>query len=319
MLPYLIGACALVVTAGAIVVLQVGSRGQGRNARPLRTALTRAEGSDSAGTRGDGSEGEDASPLLTRILAALGLGDRLQSLLLQAAVMLRPSEALAVVLGLSAAGGVIGLGLLHSLPVAALGAAAGVGGPWLYLRHRCKRRVDRLNDQLAEALDLLATGLRTGYSFAKACQVVVTEMPPPISQELQWMLDEINVGLSQNVALERLAGRARSKDVRLVVTAVQIQTEIGGNLAEILENTGEMVRERIRLKQELKAVTAEGRLSAGVLVCLPFGTGLLVHLVSPGYMAPLFSNPLGHTMMLGGAVMMTLGVLVIRQLLQIEY
>ncbi len=321
MSPVAIGAGILFLVAIVVVVLS-SSQGKDQKGRALNEL--QGESAFDAVASETGSRGVDLVPTLTRLLERLQLSRKLQWLLLRAGIMLKPSEMAAVSLGMAAAGFLAGAilqqhsELLHGLLPAVVLAATGFAAPWLYVAYRRRKRNTQLNAQLSEALNLISSSLRSGYSFLRAAQVVIDEMDPPISDELRWVLDETSVGIALEEALDRLAYRTESDDVRLIVTAVQIQAIAGGNLAEILENTGNMIRERVRLKQELGAVTAEGRLSAGILSALPPAMGIIVNMMSPGYLAPLFSEPLGLAMLAGGTFMLLLGILTIRQMLQIQ-
>jgi len=275
----LVGAACLLVFI-AVTMLVLGWR-SGQEASPrIEQVVESIEGEGAAAV--PRAAGRDVSPLLTRLLDRIGLSRKLQWMLLRSGMLLKPSELAAI--GLVTAGiiGSVTTVLTHNAVIGGLVSGAGLVAPWLYVGYRIRCRRAALEGQLAEALDLIASSLRTGYSFMRALQVVINEMKPPITEELQWVLDEISVGIAMDEALERLAYRTQSKDVRLMVTAVQIQSQVGGNLAEILENTGRMIRDRFRLKQELNAVTAEGRLSAAILTALPVVMGIIVHLMSPG-------------------------------------
>jgi tight adherence protein B len=179
-------------------------------------------------------------------------------------------------------------------------------------------RQKALVNQLGDALCMMASSLRSGYSFMRAMQVVRDEMDAPIAEEFGRVLDELNVGVAQERALKHLQDRCPNADVELVVTACQIQASVGGNLAQILDTTSEMIRERSRLQGEIGALTAEGRLSAGILIVLPPVLGVLVSRLSPGYMDALFQTPTGLLLLGGASGAMLAGILVIRKMLDVK-
>ncbi|NSW56059.1 MAG: type II secretion system F family protein [Armatimonadetes bacterium] len=259
----------------------------------------------------------DASPIITGTLQRMGVNRRLQWMLLQAGLLLRPSELVALMLGCAGAGFVIGM-VVRQLLGAIVLALVGLMIPWFYVSIRISARRRSLGNQLAEALSMMASSLRSGYSFLRAMQVVCDEMDPPISEEFGRLLDELNVGVSQEDALKHLHERCPTPDVELVVTACQIQANVGGNLAEILETAAEMIRERVRLHGEINALTAEGRLSAGILAALPVFLALVVDRLSPGYLQPLFSTKPGLIMFGGASVAMLAGLALIKKMLNIQ-
>jgi tight adherence protein B len=224
---------------------------------------------------------------------------------------------LVLVLGLAGAG--FAVGMVIRGPILALAMAALAGWlPFVWISVRRQRRAKALVDQLADALSMMASSLRSGYSFMRAMQVVRDEMEPPISEEFGRVLDELNVGVSQERALRHLLERCPQPDIELVVTACQIQATVGGNLAEILDTTAAMIRERVRLQGEISALTAEGRLSATILLGLPILLGLVVNHLSPGYLNPLFQTHVGMMLAMGAGGGMLLGMLVIRKMLQVQ-
>ena len=259
----------------------------------------------------------DPAPALSRLLHLTGFQSRLRWEIVRAGIMLWPSELLALSAGIAALGWVLGRIVLHQNLVGILLAGAGLAVPWLLIGARRAQRLKRLTRQLPSALTMIASSLRSGYSLLRALQVLANEMQAPISEEVGRVLDETNVGYSLEQALTNLVERTRSADVKLVVTAIQIQLRVGGNLAEILDNTAALIRERFQLASEVSALTAEGRMSTAVLVGMPIGLGALIHLMSPGYLSPLFTDPLGRLMLLVAAAMLTLGMVIIRKMLTV--
>ena len=260
----------------------------------------------------------DWAPGVTLLLRALKLHDRVQWELLRAGLLLKPSELTAV--SLAAGGAALLIGRLAGRPLVVnlLAALIAMVAPWFYVVMRKGQRRQQITTQLPEALQLVASSLRSGFSILRAIDVVGKEMPPPISQEFGWILAEVNVGLSMDRAFGNMTERTQSPDVKLMVTAVQIQSKVGGNLAEVLETTATMIRERFQLAGEIGALTAEGRLSAAVLGGLPVGLALMISVVNPDYLSPLFSDPLGIALLLASGGLMLLGMVVIKSMLKID-
>jgi tight adherence protein B len=259
----------------------------------------------------------DPAPALGRLLHLTGFQSRLRWELVRAGVMLWPSELFALSAGVAALGWVLGRVGLHQDLLGLLLAGAGLAAPWLAVSTRRVQRLKRLTQQLPSALTMLASSLRSGYSLLRAFQVLAEELQPPISEEVRRVLDETNVGYSLDQALTNLVQRTQSADVKLVVTAVQIQSRVGGNLAEILDKTAALIRDRFQLSSEISALTAEGRMSTAVLVGLPIGLGVIINVLSPGYLSPLWTDPLGRMMLGAAAGMLGLGVLMIKKMLDV--
>lgn len=204
-------------------------------------------------------------------------------------------------------------------PISA-GSAAIVGGsmPILWLRRRQQKRMQRFNDQIADALVLISNSLKAGYGFMQAVELVARESPPPIKTEFGRVLKEINLGMTTEESLERMVERVASPDWDLVVTAMLIQRQIGGNLSEILDNITYTIRERIRIKGEVKTLTASGRLSGLVIGFLPVVLTLFMLMINPEYILLLFQDPRGQ-FMLGFAILAEImGILIIQRIIRID-
>jgi tight adherence protein B len=175
--------------------------------------------------------------------------------------------------------------------------------PWVYVRSLRARYYRRFDEQLADTLMLMSNSLRAGFSFLQALEMVAREAPFPIANEFALVTQEISLGVSITQALENLGARIKSSDLDLVVTAVIIQRETGGGLAEILDTIAGVIHERMRIKGEVRTLTAQGRLTGGVLGFLPLGLGVLLHFVSrlaaphePSFITPLFTEDVGKIM-----------------------
>jgi tight adherence protein B len=192
------------------------------------------------------------------------------------------------------------------------------GLPWFRLNRRRAQRIQLFERQIPEALDLMGRALRAGHAFPTAVKMVADEMQDPIAKEFRILFDEANFGIPQSEALLRLAGRAPVEDLRYFVIAVLIQRESGGNLAELLDNISAIVRARLKLLGEVRTLSAEGRLSAWILGSLPFCVGAVVQLVNPGFMAVLWTDPVGLRMVGGALLLMVTGVWWMRKIIRIR-
>lgn len=186
-------------------------------------------------------------------------------------------------------------------------AAVAFGLPWLQLFSARARRLRRFGYQLPEALDLIARAMRAGHSFPSGLEMVASEARPPISQELRMTADEINFGISVQEALVNLAHRVPSTDLSYFVVAVLIQRETGGNLAELLDKLAGLIRQRYRLLEKVRALSAEGRISAWILCVMPFAVAFLLYLINPRFLALLWEDGFGIKLLIGALVLMALG------------
>lgn len=244
---------------------------------------------------------------------------RLQVLLLQADLSWRPTP---VVLG-SLGGGLLAFGvaqmaLRQSLWVALLACLAAGATPWIYVLWRRAKRLQRLEHQLPEALDLMVRALRAGHAFSSALQMVAEEMHEPIASEFRMVHDEVNFGLNLSQALENLVERVPLTDLRYFVVAVMIQREAGGNLTELLGNLSRLIRSRLKLLSRVRVLSSEGRMSGWILVILPFALGAMFNYFNPEFMRPLWTDPLGITFLNWMLGLMLVGVVLMRKIVHIR-
>ena len=255
---------------------------------------------------------------LNRLFAETALGDSLKLLLRQAGV----NQPLPFILLLSLAAGLGAflLTLLLRQPLLLVLAASllAFAVPFLVVAVKRRRRLARFEESFPDSLDLLARAVRAGHAFTTGFELIAQEMPDPVASEFRTTYEQQNLGLPLQTGLYNLAQRVPLVDVRVFTTAIQIQRESGGNLAEILEKLSSVIRERFKLRRHVKAKTAEGRLSLYFLTALPVLTGLVFYLASPEYMEPLFTEPLGHQLMGAAAVSQMIGYVVIRRITTIK-
>ncbi len=204
---------------------------------------------------------------------------------------------------------------LISMAVAGL---LGLISPLLYLRFKQQQKLARFNNQIGDALVMVSNSLKAGYGFLQAIDMVAKEMAPPIRTEFARSIQEINLGVTTEEALIHLTERVPSADLDLVVTAMLIQRQIGGNLAEILDNISQTIRERITIQGEVKALTAQGKLSGLIIGLLPVGLGSFLLLVNPNYLMKLFTDPRGQALLVYAVVAELIAILVIRKIITIR-
>ena len=306
----------LAVIGGAIVYLiSVGAR---TGHKRLSSMAVQDVPEQPAAPKTDWPGVRDRAPIITSLLQRTAIQNALQLEILRAGWLLRPSELIVIIAGAGVLGALIGLGAGQRWPVGMLGAVIGAAIPWIMLKTRQSYRAKALNAQIPEAMDMLASALRSGFSFLRGLQLIASQMHPPISEEFFQVVEEVQFGASVSEALDNLIDRTKDYDLELAVSAVQTQLEIGGNLAEILDNIGGMIRERVKLSGEIAAATTEGRMSAAILLALPFGIAFAMSITTPGYMDPLFNTDLGRILLFIGCGLMVMGAIIIKKLVTID-
>lgn len=203
--------------------------------------------------------------------------------------------------------------------VAAVGFVLGGIGPYVYVRWKKRRRMHRLEMQLPDAIDLIARGVRAGHPLSAGLGMVADESPEPLATEFRITFEEQRFGLPFEEALLGLGDRVEVMDVRIFLTAILVQREVGGNLTEILETIAETMRARFSLKRQVRVYTAQGRLSGYALAALPILVGLVISVINPGYMHILFHDTLGRALLVGAVTMQLIGFLWIRKIVDIRY
>lgn len=258
------------------------------------------------------------SPAMQRLLQSLPRMHHLDRLMLQAGDNNTVSHLLSIS-ALLAVAGLLG-GLVLRLPWFALIVLCPVLAalPIALLLRRRTKRLQKIEGQLPDAMDLMSRALRAGHAFPSALSMVGSEAPDPIATEFRIASDEIAYGVATDAALGNLAARVPSPDVRYFVMAVVIQRETGGNLSELLGKLSELVRERFKLFAKVRALAAEGKLSAYILVGLPIVVGAVIQLLNPKYLSVLFSDPVGLMLVYGAIGLMLLGIFVMWRIIDIK-
>ena len=227
--------------------------------------------------------------------------------------LLRTTAAVGIVAAVSL---VLATGSLL-IAVAATGAVSTL--PYLRVKRRREARLRRFEEQLPEALGLMSRSIRAGHTVQVAMKLVAEDGDEPLASEFQRVFDEQRYGLPLEDALEGLARRIDLVDVRVMTAAIIVQREVGGNLAEILDGLAELIRERFNLRRQLRTFTAQGRLSGYVLALIPFGVAGVLSLMNPSYLLPLFTDPLGQTVLGGALILQVVGYFWIRKVLQVAF
>jgi len=257
-------------------------------------------------------------PGVDRLMARTGAGMSLSRLIEQSGVRTTPGAIVLVSLVAAAAAGLL-TRLLVNNPFAPPMAAAFAGiVPYAYLVHRRTSRRKRFEEQFPEALDLMSRAIRAGHALQTALGMAAEELPDPVGPEFKKTFDQQNFGLPLRDALNEMAVRIPLLDVRFFVTAVLIQRDTGGNLAEILDNLAHVVRERFKIRRQVRVHTAHGRFTGYVLLALPAALAIALSFINPEHMQVLFREHMGQMMLMGAIVMQTVGFLWIRQVIKIE-
>jgi len=307
---------AAFVAAFLLAVLLLSMRAKGRQRRSMSQLMLGRGKKDAAvettwmpaGLAGAGE----------RFAQAGGFSNRLDAKLEQAGLPMKAGEFVAFTAVCAVAGGVLGAFLLANIIIVLILAFGASLIPFGWLVRAKSQRQNRMAEQLADVLSILASSLRAGHSFLQALDQVANEIKDPSASEFHRVVSEIRLGRSVDDAMIEMADRIGSEDMRWAVMAVNIQRQVGGNLAEVLDIVATTVRERAYIHRQVKVLSAEGRISIGILAALPFGIFFYLVLVNPDYIKPLFTTTFGQIMLIAGATLMTLGIFVMTRIVRID-
>lgn len=256
-------------------------------------------------------------PLVNQLLASLDFVKKIDRLIRQADLEITVSRLLAFCVAAGLLAGLAAYSALNVVFALTFAVLAGVA-PLLHVGVKRNRRLRKFNQQLPDTLDLLSRSLAVGHAFSESLYQVANEMPEPIATEFRIAFEEQKLGLSTKVALDNLVERVPLADLRLCVTAMHIQRETGGNLAEILEKVAQTIRDRFKLMEDFRTMTTSARGSAWILCGLPFAIIFLMTAVNPEYMSVLLHDQRGHYILLIAAVLQVLGIITIKKILAIR-
>jgi tight adherence protein B len=326
-MPFLIaGLAALAVLLIAVGISMSGGSG-GVASRLERYARS---GGDS---KAEGSDDKDSAVMvgLSRVIERQNATERLATEIARADLKLRPAEFVAmwiatpfVFVAISFVFGFLFPALQHPVTLVVV-FVIGLIAPRYYLRMRQRRRVRRFGEQLPDTITLLANSLRAGSSFLQGLELVTREGRPPISEEFERVVREMSLGVALQPALNNLVRRVDSEDLELMVTAINIQSQVGGNLATVLDSIAYTIRERIRIQGEIQTLTAMQRYSGYVITLLPVGLAIILFIISPSYIGRLLQNPpeilglpAGVVFLILGGISMLIGYILIRRIVDIK-
>lgn len=257
-------------------------------------------------------------PFLDEFLKKVSAARRIELLLYQAGLGMRVATFLMAIGAAAMASYLISYiifgKILHSI------VFMGVGGflPVLFVFHKKNQRMKAFAEEFPDTLDLLVSALRAGISFSGALQIVADESPEPVRSEFAIVVEEQALGLDLREALGNLATRVDSLDLKFFVTAVVLQRDTGGNLTEVLENTGKLIRDRFRILGDIMTFTAQGRLTGLILTCLPLGLAIFMAMLAPDYFGKMWNHPNGRAILGFAALMQIMGGLAIRKIVDIK-
>lgn len=293
-----------------------------RHRRAMHRELDRLQRKEPEARRGDALLRErqsDGLAWLEPVLQHLPQWRDLKHVLEQARVPWSAGTFAVVSLGLASTVGLTATMLGAGGPVALAAAAAGGALPWLWVRRKRSKRFAAFEEMFPDAIEMLGRSIRAGHAFSTALQVVAEESEPPVAEEFRQAFEEQKFGLPLRDSLLGLADRVSLPDVRIFVTAVLIQRESGGNLAESLDNLAYIIRERFRLRREIRVHTAQGRMTGYVLAAAPIVAGVGMFLVNPEYMQVMFVEPAGRAMLAAAGLLQLFGFLVIRHIVRVDF
>jgi tight adherence protein B len=310
----------LVFLAVTLAVLAVFTHRRGATGRAVGRRLRGLGGADRTGPRVDVERDERYStmPWLDRLLDGFRVGERLELLLYQSGLNLKAGVLVLLVAVFALVGYLSAVALTHRVGPGLLTLVVAGPLPYFYVLVRRGQRMQAFAHEFPDALDLLVSALRAGLSFSAAMQMVAEESPEPIRGEFAVTVEEQALGLDFRETMVNLTRRVDLLDLRFFVTAVVLQRETGGNLAEILENTARLIRDRFRVLGDIRTFTTQGRLTGAILVALPLVMALYTWAVQPEYFKPMLESEGGrHALFLAGG-MQILGILVVRKIVTIK-
>ena len=257
-------------------------------------------------------------PLLHRIMTQFSWSARLKVTIDQAGMSIKPAKVILISGVLGFATFLIAARALHGLALAALAGLFLAMVPYSYIAFQRARRMRQFEERFPEALDLLGRAVRAGHAFTTGLEMISMESSEPVASEFRKTFEEQNFGLPLREVLMNLTDRVPLMDVRFFVTALLVQKETGGNLAEILDELSRVIRERFRIYREVRVRTAQGRLTALILIAMPPSMMVLLGLMNPSYVRILFTDPVGPTLLTFAAAMQILGSIIIWKIIHIQ-
>jgi tight adherence protein B len=257
-------------------------------------------------------------PILDHLLRRSARVSQLQKMLAQSGLDLRAGNFLGLSALAGAAMAIIGYVLSKRVEVSWFGLLVGFVVPYGYTQFRRNKRFEKFEELFPEAIDTLARAVRAGHAFTTALEMITAEVSEPVCGEFRQLYEEQKFGMPVRDALLNLTERVPLVDVKFFVTAVMLQRETGGNLAEILDNLSYVIRERFKIQRQVRVYTAQGRLTMALLMGMPPIIVVVMMILNPTFIHPLFSDPIGHTLLVLGITLQTIGYFVIRKIIRIQ-
>lgn len=245
-------------------------------------------------------------PALKRDLRRAGLGWQIK-------------DYIGIIIVAAALGGALGWLVAPMVAAPLLTGVIGSAMPVLLVKRAASKRASRLNGQIVDLIDVLASSLRSGFGFVQSLELAARQQGDPLGHELRITLRELALGVGTDEAIERLGARAADDDLDIVLTAVLIQRRVGGDLAEVLDNIAHVIRDRVRVRGEVKTLTSQARMSAWIVGLLPIGLSIVISAMEPHYLDPLFFDPGGRVLLLGAGTLQIVGFLAVRRIASIDY
>lgn len=293
-----------------------------RESRTIRRRLDELSGSTTQGLEHVSilrqEEKLSSSPWMDRLLHKVALSEHLQKLIVQSGSRTNPGVVVLATCSL----GVLSLLLVHymtrSLLLGAVVAPGPAALPYIYLLYKRSQRLRLFEEQLPEALDMIVNALRSGFTFELALKMVAQEHSDPLAYEFAVVFEEQNLGVPLADALAGLRYRVPNEDLDILIVSLILNRRTGGNLAEVLEKAASTIRDRFRLKREVRTKTAHGRFSGFVLIALPLGMAGILAMMAPDYLLIMLTDKLGQWLLATAVIMQIVGVLVIRKIIDIK-
>ncbi len=257
-------------------------------------------------------------PALDNLLRRSARVEAMQKTLSQAGLTIRAGNFLGLCLLAAVATAILCFILSKRVEIAWAAMLVGFFLPYSYASMKRQKRFAKFDELFPEAIDTLARAVRAGHAFTTALEMITNEVNEPVASEFRQLYEEQKFGMPVRDALLNLTERMPSVDVKFFVTAVMLQRETGGNLAEILDNLSYVIRERFKIQRQVRVYTAQGRLTMALLMGMPPIIVAVMMALNPGFIRPLFSDPIGHTLLVGGITLQTIGYFVIRKIIRIQ-
>ncbi len=321
MSPLLISIIFVAIAVGLLAFAFLGSGESSVEERLSRYTELSAKSSETEESKEEKPKSSPIADYLDKSFAKSNWFESVSKDLAQADLKLRPAEYFMLIVIACLGVGILAGILFKSVIFGAIGGVGGIFLPGLYIKQKKSGRLHQFEAQMADMLNLTVNSLRAGYSVIQALESVSKEMPPPVSVEIRRVVQEVQIGLTLDTALENLLRRMSSPDLKLIITAINIQREVGGNLAEILDTISHTIRERVRIKGEIRVLTAQQSITGYLIGALPFALGLFIYLFNPGYVGKFWapeSRTCGIPMLVCGLLLIAVGFIAVQKIVSIE-